>query len=415
MSVKTADGVKPSVLVVGAGPAGIVTAYFLQKYRIPYQVVDSADVLASTWAHLYPSLRLNTSRYFSHLPNKRFPRHWGTFPTAKQYHHYLTEFVAEHDLNIRLGVKITCVAPENDGYTVETSEGRAHYPIVVLCTGRFSTPYTAPLKGLEQFEGIKIHAHDYHHPDQLRGKRVMVVGNGPSGIDIAVETGRNNLTPTLLAMRTGVSLKRRYPLGLAKQTWMLIADYLPKRFYEPLMSLSERMSEYRPTALTGIKTPPAGQASSAVAYRGDELIRAVRRGQVSCVDAPAEIHSHTVTLTDGSVHEIDALVIATGYRPTFGYLNNVRLTPDEQGWPARFNSLDYPIDYANLTYRATYDVGLAIDSHFQPTLREIEGYMGLFQVGLYYKGKGAMYNFNVEAEIAAMQIKHLAKTKQLAL
>jgi len=411
VSVKTAHDGKPPVLVIGAGPAGIVTAYFLQKHNIPYQVIDQADGLASTWASLYPSLRLNTSRYFSHLPGKKFPRPWGTFPTGKQYHHYLTEFVAEHRLNIRLGVKVTCVMPENGGYRVESSDGSAWYPVVVLATGRFSNPYTAQIPGLDQFEGIRLHAHDYRDAAHLANRRVMVVGSGPSGVDIAIEVGQRNAPekPALLAMRTGITLRRRYPLGISKHGWMLLVGYLPKTWAGSLLDWTERISEYPPALLHGIKAPPPGQLSGAVAVRGPELIHAVQRGQVICTDAPAQIRAHSVTLTDGSTHDIDALVIATGYRPALGFLQGIVLTPDEQGWPTRFNSRVYAIDYAKSTHRGTYDVGDAIDAKFQPTLRELAGQPGLFQVGLYYKGKGAMYNFNIEAEITAAQIKILMR------
>lgn len=407
MSVKITQGDNSPVLVVGAGPAGIATAYFLQQHGLSYHMIDQAEVLASTWASLYPSLELNTTRYFSHLPNTPFPRHYGLFPTAKQYHAYLTGFVRDHRLSVQLGVKVHSITPENDGYRVESSQGVAWYRVVVLCTGRFSNPYTPALNGIDHFEGLRLHAHDYHHPAQLAGKKIMVIGNGPSGIDIAVETGQHNLTPTLLAMRTGVTLKRRYPLGISKQGWILLADYLPRRWYPALMALSERFSDYPPHLLRGIKTASGGQATTAIAYRGKELITAVQRGQVACVGAPAQIHAHSVILSDGTTHEIDALVLATGYRPALGYLKDIALTPDEQGWPARFNSRPYPIDYAKLLYRGTYAVGESIDAQFQPTLREVNGYRGLFQVGLYYKGKGAMYNFNVEAEIAATQIKTL--------
>jgi len=407
VSVKTGDGGKPPVLVIGAGPAGIVTAYFLQKRGIRYQIVDQADILASTWASLYPSLRLNTSRYFSHLPGKKFPRRWGTFPTSKQYHQYLTEFVAEHDLNIRLGVKITCITPENSGYRVESSDGSAWYPVIVLATGRFSSPYTAQIAGLEDFKGVALHAHAYQDAAQLAGQRVMVVGNGPSGVDIAIEVGQRNAPdkPALLAMRTGITLKRRHPLGISKHGWMLLTHHLPEKWAQTVLDWTERISDYPPAMLHGIKSPPLGQVSGAVAVRGPELIYAVQKGQVICVDAPMQIHAHSVTLTDGSTHDLDALVIATGYRPALGFLQGIPLTPDEQGWPVRFNSRAYAIDYAKLAYRSTYDVGDSIDAKFQPTLREVDGQPGLFQVGLYYKGKGAMYNFNVEAEIAAAQIK----------
>jgi cation diffusion facilitator CzcD-associated flavoprotein CzcO len=417
VSVKTADDSNPTkVLVIGAGAAGLVTAYFLQQRGIAYHVIDKADVLGSTWASLYPALRLNTSRYFSHPPHKPFPRRWGIFATGKQYHAHLVEFARQHQLNVQLGVTVHSVSPDpTGGYRVESSQGTARYPVVVLATGRFSSPHTPHFDGIEQFEGIKLHAHDYHGPQQLAGLRVMVVGNGPSGMDIAIDVGRHNAPthPALLAMRTGITLKRRFPLGLSKHAWMIISKLLPPVWQRILLDeVVERFSAYSPQQLRGIKQPPPGQASSAAATRGPELIHAVRRGQVICVDGPARFHAHSVTLTDGSTHPIDAVVFATGYQPALGFLRGIPIEPDDQGWPARFSSCDYPIDYATLSYRGTYDVGEAVDVHFQPTQREVKGHAGLFQVGLYYKGKGTLYNINVEGEIAAAQIAHLIQACQ---
>lgn len=407
MGVKTADGNQPAVLVIGAGTAGIVTGYFLQQRGIPYQIVDQAHTVGATWAGLYPSLKLNTSRYFSHLPGKRFPRNWGIFPTAQQYHQHVSDFVAEHNLNVRLGVCVHTVTPENVGYWVETSEGTVWYPVVVLATGRFSNPYTAPIPGLDTFAGIKLHAHDYTHPDQLAGLQVMVVGNGPSGMDIAIETGAHNAPakPTLLAMRTGITLKRRYPLGISKHGWMLLTDRLPNGLRRRILDwVEDHFSDYPPQRLAQIKTPTPGQASSAASTRGPELIEAVERGDVICVDAPAQIHPHHVTLADGRDVPVEALVVATGYRPALGFLRGITITPDDQGWPARFNSRPYPIDYRRLAYRGTYAVGTDIDAQFKPLLREVDSHAGLFHVGLYYKGRGTLYNINVEAEVAAAQI-----------
>ena len=409
MTVSTAKAVKslsnPRVLVIGAGPAGIVTGYFLKNQGINYEIVDRAPVVASTWASLYPSLRLNTTRYFSHMPGRKFPLAWGVFPTGRQYHSYVESFARQHGLNVTLGVEITRVSPEKGGWRVESSRGSTWYSVIVLATGRFSSPYTASIPGAETFQGLLLHAHDYRDPAQLAGMRVMVIGNGPSGLDIALEAGHHNAAqgPALLSMRTGIALKRRYPLGLSKHAWMLLTRWVPERFREPFLNYVEKLGFPR-AALRGIKTPPPGKSSGAVAVRGGELIAAVRRGEVLCVDGPSRINPHSVTLADGITHEVDAIVIATGYRPALAYLEGVTLECDDQGWPKRYNSLTYAVDYAKLPYHGTYDVGAAIDRQFEPTLREVRGYPGLFQVGLYYKGKGAMYNFNVEAEIAAAQI-----------
>lgn len=400
-----------SVLVVGAGPAGVVTGYFLKQAGIDYEIVDRADVVASTWASLYPSLRLNTSRYFSHMPHKKFPRAWGTFPTGQQYQSYVADFAHAHALNISFGVEITAIRPENGGWRVESSRGTAWYRAIVLASGRFSSPYLAPIRGMERFTGLKLHASQFRHPHQLADMRVMVIGSGPSGIDIAVDVGRHNApqNPVLLSVRTGIMLYRRYPFGLSKHAWVLAARGLPNGIRENLLNYMEKMA-YRPAAMRGIPAPDAGAATGAVAYRGPELINAVRRGHVVCVAGVTEISENSVTLADGTNHAVDALVIATGYRPALGFLDGVHITPDEQGWPKRYNSQPYALDYTQLTYRGTYDVGAGIDAHFRPTLREIDGCAGLFQVGLYYKGNGAMYNFNIEAEITAAQLKQYLKT-----
>lgn len=399
------DHASDSILVIGAGPAGIVTGYFLQQRGLPYEIVDRASVIASTWSSLYPSLRLNTTRYFSHMPGRRFPLSWGEFPTGRQYHSYVERFAREHRLNITLGVAVSGVRPAGDGWEVVTSRGREHYGNVVIATGRFSNPYTAEIPGLTEFRGHRIHAHDYHGPEPFAGQRVLIVGNGPSGLDIALDIGQHNgpSQPALLSIRTGVTLKRRYPLGLSKHAWMLVTCWLPERIREPFLEYVEQLG-FPESALRGIKTPKEGAASGAVAVRGDELIHAVRRGEVVCVDGPSRFTPHGVILTDGSTHEIDAVIMATGYRPALGFLDGLDLECDDQGWPRRYNSQRYDIDNTKLTYRGTYDVGPAIDKQFEPTLRELRGYPGLFQVGLYYKGKGAMYNFNVEAEIAAAQL-----------
>jgi putative flavoprotein involved in K+ transport len=409
VSVKTADNQLAPVLIIGAGTAGLVTGYFLQQRGIPYRIIDRERVLASTWATLYPSLRLNTSRYFSHPPKLPFPLHWGVFITGQQYHAHISRFAHLHRLNVRLGVSVERITPENGGYRVATSEGEAWHPAVVIASGRFGNPHTARLDGLDQFTGLRLHAHEYHHPDQLRGLRVMVVGSGPSGLDIAVETGRHNAPakPTLLAARSGIALKRRYPLGLPKHGWMLVERALPVGWREPLQRWVERHSDFSPAQLRGIPAPAAGQSSTAAATRGAELIEAVRRGQVVCTPAPVRLESDHAVMPDGTRQSVEALVMATGYRPVLGFLKDLTYPLGLNEWPRLTSSRAYAFDPASLTYGGTYDVGALVDAQFRPDQREIEGYAGLFQVGLYYKGKGTLYNINVEAELAAAQIAEL--------
>lgn len=383
------------VLVIGAGPAGVAAAYYLQAAGIAYKVIDRAHEIAHTWNSLYPSLRLNTTRFFSHLPGKRFPLHYGIFPTGRQYHRYVVHFAQSHRLNIHLNVEVLSIHPENDGWLVRTRQDNLEQenwvPCVISATGRFSTPVQPHFPGEGLFQGEIIHASKYVAPDPFINKRVMVVGNGPSGIDIATELSDYAAAPVYLSQRTGVVLRPRYPLGLPKHLWMIIAEMLPASFAKPLMEIVSRQ-QYRDVAEAGIKVPkPHEMSTAAGGTRGRAIITAAKAGKVKSVDGLLRFHPHDVELTDGTCLPVDVVMLATGYRPAlFDYLpiqDQIRL--NEYDWPMRINEPD--------------------DVYWQGD-REVIGFPGLYLVGIYYQGKGAMYNFNVEAQAAVKEIKQRLAT-----
>lgn len=372
------------VLVIGAGPAGIASAYFLQRAGIPYTVIDRAPTIAFTWASVYPSLRLNTTRFYSHLPGQRFPWWFGIFPTGRQYHRYLECFVHAHRLNIRLSVTVYRACPEGDGWRVYTSAGPSWHPALIVATGRFSRPYLPPLPGQEHFSGELLHACAYRGPEPFRGRRVMVVGNGPSGVDIAAELGAYAARPVLLSQRTGVVLRPRYPWGLPKHAWMMIAEHLPAPLGRALLARIDRL-KFEHLDRLGIKVPRTeAESSAAGATRGAELIQAVRGGRVKCVDGPARFDGSEVVLTNGDRYQVEMVILATGYQPAlFTYLDLGDVETNRDGWPLR---VDEPPD----------DVTAG--------KREVRDFPGLYLVGTYYLGKGALYNVNIEAAAAVAEI-----------
>lgn len=375
------------VLVIGAGPAGIASAYYLEKAGISYKVVDKARVIASTWANLYPSLRLNTTRFFSHLPGEKFPLHYGLFPTGKQYHAYLERYVAKHNFNIHLGVSVDRVSQNGDVWRVEWhtdgDSGVDVYKAVISASGRFGKPITPRIPGMDDFQGEIIHAQDYLDPAPFLDKRVMVVGNGPSGVDIASELGNTYAkTPVLLSQRTGVVLRPRYPWGLPKHLWKIISERLPQSLGDKLYSKISSI-KYNANQMRGIKTPSTAEESSAAGgTRGWELVEAVRAGRVKSVDGPMHFHANTVEVESGEHYAVDAVIMATGYGfSLYDYLDIEVESHDQHGWPLRLDELD------------------------EGGMRQVKGYPGLYLVGVFYQGKGAMYNFNTEAAQAVDEIK----------
>jgi putative flavoprotein involved in K+ transport len=374
----------PQVLVIGAGPAGIACAYYLQQANIPYLVVDKAPIIASTWASLYPSLKLNTTRFFSHLPARRFPLHYGIFPTGKQYHAYLVKYARDFGLAIQLSVTVHSVCAENNGWRVISSTESEWYPCVISATGRFNAPVMPHIDGMETFTGQLIHAHDYLGYEKFIGKRVMVVGNGPSGVDIASELGRmRGCNAVYLSQRTGVVLRPRYPYGLPKHAWVMIGEALPKSLGTRLMKHIESL-KFPNLDKIGIRTPQTDAESSAAGgTRGGELITAVKRGWVTCVPAPMRFEGDTVILADESRLDVDVVIMGTGYKAVLH----------------EYLKLDAPRDKADWLLREGQD-----PNSIPTGKRQVLGQAGLYTVGTFYQGKGAMYNFNVEAKGAVDEI-----------
>lgn len=384
------------VLVIGAGPAGINAAYALDKAGLEYRVIDRAKIFASTWANLYPSLHLNTSRFFSHLPERKFPLHFGLFPSAKQYHDYLVDWVNDHSFNIDLGIDVYRVAPTDGGlWQVETSSGTETYRAVISATGVFNNSQLPTIDGMEHFEGDLMHSNAFRHPDQIRGKRVMVVGNGPSGTDISVAAGRVAADGrAYLSIRTGVDLRPRYPYGLPRHAWMLLGSYLSDKhcawIQKKTGALTYNLEDF------GLWQAPSN-TGTAVAYRGPELLNAVREGQVIPVRHPIRFDKQGAELADGTYLELDTVIMATGFFPVLHQYMDIEMElSSEMFYPA--SGCDWDIGPNGLRGWPLRDVSQ------HPNGRQVLGHEGLYLVGVFYKGRGAFYNMTVEAEIASQQI-----------
>ena len=138
---------------------------------------------------------------------------------------------------------------------------------------------------------------------------------------------------------------------------------------------------------------------------GDELLNAVKTGKVTPVSAPINFSGDTAFLADGDQIEVDTVIMATGYQPVLHQYLDIEMQFNEEPWQAQ-SICDWQIG-------PNGQRGWPLrDTSEHPNGREILGNAGLYLVGTFYKGKGAMYNFNVEAEIAAQQIKqYLAEFK----
>ncbi len=362
------------VLVIGAGPAGLTAAYYLERAGISYRVVDRADRVGSTWASLYPSLRLNTANFVSSLPGMSVSWRGGFYMTGKQFYEELVKFAERYAFNVHLGVEVSRVAPENGGWRVESSDGGGWYPCVIIATGKYGQPIMPPIAGMEDFQGRLLHAQQFHDADDFRDQRVLVIGNGPTGVDVSVLLSGSARPPVLLSVRNDMVVARRYPYGLPETLWRIILSPLPGGIREKVRNYVSYQT-YPELRQYGVPLAPnrTDRKGTGAPYRGPELLDALKSGKLKIVPGIDHLEAHGVLLADGSRYPLDTVVVATGYRPVVGYLD-IPFETDADGWPVR-------------------EVG-----------QEVAGAPGLYIVGRFYQGLGPLWNMKVESKLALKQI-----------
>ncbi len=175
------------VVVVGAGQAGLATAYHLSRQGAQFLVVDAGDDIGRAWRSRWDSLRLFTPAEYDGLPGMPFPAPRGDYPTKDMVADYLREYADRFALPVRLGCAVSRVEQVPAGFVVHTSHGTLATRQVVIATGPFQVPVVPRLAANLSKDVAQMHSADYQRPDDIPAGTVVVVGAGNSGRQIAEE------------------------------------------------------------------------------------------------------------------------------------------------------------------------------------------------------------------------------------
>ena len=178
-------------VIVGAGQAGLATAYFLRRAGHDCVVLDQHARVGDQWRARYDSLVLNTPARHSGLPGHPFAGPGGAFPTAGSLADHLEEYVRRYELPVEGGVSVRSVRRQDDGrWLVATDRGAYDAENVVIATGVGSYPKVPELRDRLDAGIRQLHSSEYASPSQLLPGPTLVVGIGQSGADIAIEVAR---------------------------------------------------------------------------------------------------------------------------------------------------------------------------------------------------------------------------------
>lgn len=331
----------PKVCVIGAGPSGIATAKRLQDNGIPFDCFEASDDVGGTWYYrnpngmsaCYQSLHIDTSKWRLAFEDFPVPADWPDFPHHSQLHQYLRDYVDYFGLRekIEFSTKVEHVRRRPDGtwsVTLSTGEERS-YDFVAVCNGHHWDPRLPDYPG--EFAGELIHSHAYNDPFDpidMRGKRVIVVGMGNSGLDIASELSQRFLASRLtVSTRRGIWVLPKYIGGVAGDK-SVVPPWIPKKVSLKLM---RRFIRKNIGSMTGYGLPePDHQPFEAHPSASNEFLGRAGAGDMDFKPAIARLDGHTVHFVDGTSIEADVIVCATGYHISFPFFDDADLVPDAQ-------------------------------------------------------------------------------------
>nr|GMD13973.1 probable indole-3-pyruvate monooxygenase YUCCA5 [Ipomoea batatas]GMD15563.1 probable indole-3-pyruvate monooxygenase YUCCA5 [Ipomoea batatas] len=320
-------------VIVGAGPSGLAVGACLKEQGVPFVILERADCIASLWQNrTYDRLKLHLPKQFCQLPKFPFPDHYPEYPDKKQFVRYLESYAENFDLKPQFNECVMSAKFDEacKVWRVKTTAAAAGGEEVeyicqwlVVATGENAERVVPEIDGLKDFDGEVIHACDYKSGEKFRGRKVLVVGCGNSGMEVSLDLCNHDAKPAMVC-RSSVHVLPREIMG--KSTFelaVLMMKWIPLWLVDKILLVLAwiilgNIEKY------GLKRPKTGplelkntQGKTPVLDIG--ALEKIRAGKVQVVAGIKNFSAGAVELVTGERLEIDSVVLATGYRSNVPY------------------------------------------------------------------------------------------------
>ncbi|NXD82935.1 FMO1 monooxygenase, partial [Halcyon senegalensis] len=342
------------VAVVGAGVSGLVAIKCCLEEGLEPTCFEQSQDIGGLWRYtehieagrpsLYPSVISNTSKEMSAFSDFPYPEDFPVFLPNALLLDYLRRYAERFGLreHIKFGATVISIRKRLDFATtgqwdvVTEADGKqtSHiFDAVMVCSGNFSEPFL-PLHcfpGIEKFQGQYFHSRQYKHPDVFQGKRVLVVGMGNSGVDIAVEASRVAAKVTI-STRQGAWLLSRvfdygYPWDMVFNTRLmyLIRNSLPGPLARGLINykVNQRFNHEN----YGLQP----EKRYFLPVLNDDLPSYILTGRITIKPGVKEFKNNSVVFHNCPEEEpIDIIVFCTGYNVSFPFLEEALVKVEDK-------------------------------------------------------------------------------------
>ncbi|KAJ0979717.1 hypothetical protein J5N97_015191 [Dioscorea zingiberensis] len=283
-----------TVVIVGAGSAGLATAACLTTHSIPYVLLERDDCIGSLWRkRSYDRVKLHITKQYCQLPHAPHPPETPTFMPKKHFIEYLEGYAD------RFGIRPLLKREVESAW------------FLVVASGENDAAVVPEMEGLEGFNGDVVHSSRYRSGSDYKGKSVLVVGSGNSGMEIAYDLSCSGAVPSIVV---------RSPANIvSKEIWALgnfLLGFLPISLVDDVV-LFLCYLKYGNTSKYGIARPTKGPfhlLANSYPILDCGTFDKIKSGEIQVLPSIARIEGNKVRFANGKTHHFDAIIFATGYR-----------------------------------------------------------------------------------------------------
>jgi hypothetical protein len=379
------------LLIIGAGPSGLAMAKALKEARIAYEQVEADDGVGGNWYHgVYKTAHIISSRKTTEYADFPMPDNYPDFPSRKQMADYYELYADTFGLqeNIQFKTKVVMCRPlENEKWEIELADGgKRIYKGVIVCNGHHWHRRFPNYEGT--FAGEFIHSKDYQSPEQIAGKKVLVIGGGNSACDIVSEAARVG-SEAHLSIRRGYWFLPKTLFG--KPAAESVVIYLPVFIQRLILKIFLKIvvGRYEDYGLP----PPDHKIFEHHPTVNSELLHYLKHGKIKPRPDVARFEGKTTHFVDGTKEDFDLIVCGTGFYVSFPFLPE-GLIPVKNGNLAMLYAGCVLPDYKNLYIVGTQQVRYGVGPLLTPASKLIAKMIWLQEqmelpIGLVLKETGA--------------------------
>ena len=332
--------------IIGAGPMGLASARNLQKLGIPFIGFELHSDVGGLWdidnphSTMYDSAHLISSKRMTEFAEFPMADSVAPYPHHKEMRQYFRDYAAHFQLraHYEFQTRVTELLPDGDGWLVTTEcNGQVQqrrFAGVLIANGTLHTPNSPSLPG--QFDGELLHSAQYRNPSIFKGKRVLLVGCGNSGADIAVDAVHHAASVDI-SLRRGYYFLPKFVKGRPIDT-LGGKRKLPRPLKQRIDAAMIRMIIGKPSDY-GLPDPDYRMYESHPVVNS-LILHHLGHGDITPRRDIARIEGKTVQFKDGESAEYDVILTATGYQLDYPFIAREHLN-----WPAE---VDAPQLYMNV-------------------------------------------------------------------